>query len=1084
MGPVTRVDAEAVHELVRDAARRGVPAVFDGDHVPNDRGDGNGNGGIGALADGHTDTGTERDRDDETGDELPRYDDTDAWAGRSIDGAWLARFLTDDAGEIHGRGLTIVGARIVGGLDLDGATLPRRFALIACQLGPHRIVLRDAHTRTVQLDTVACGGIAAERVHVDGSLLLDGSRVDGTVRLVDARVEASVVAKGARIEAPAPPPSPLGAKARVALDADRARVAGSFILSDRFTATGSVRLFGSSIGGDLFLVGAHVHNPGGGTVRASGAEVAGSVILDKAVVEGEVQMFGIKVGRDISCKRVRFDNAGGDALSIDGADVNGGVMLQRSTTRGRVRLVNSSIRGDLRCGSARIEGSSEGALVASRATIGGNAFLDLGFVARGKVRLPGASIGRSLRCSSATMSTPNGVAVEADGLRVGAGVQLNDGFKAAGEVRLIGATIGTGLDCSGASLDRGESNGPALDCRNARIDGNVRLEGGFEAQGTVRFVGATIGGELNLRGARVVHPEGPSVHATGAQVGATLFLTDGFHAEGEVRILGVVVGGDLHITDATIVGSPSRRTGHGLRAITLTRARITGDVSLIQGIRTDGLVRLARSTIGGNLRLGRGTFRHPGHDAVDVTHAQVSGSLVLGEDTALEGRLNLASSTVGGSLDVVQGATLYGQPGDRALVAANARIGGSFGFHGKADGDVVLRGISVGSDVDFGGAQLLSSDATDPALKGDRAQITGSLLLNNGFHAEGEVRFRGATINGHVSVARARIANPGGMALNLTASTITAGLVLAEMTAEGETRLQATIVRGNVGCEGARFLNPQGTASLMAAGMQAAGSLFLHDGFHAEGPVVLRGAAVDTLQDDRSSWPESLDLDGFRYLRLVCPPRDRSWRARREWLRRQLTPSAQGYVHLADVYRSSGDETDARRILIERHNALLRPPEHWRDQLPHGPFELMRKAWRWMLRVTIGHGFAPGRALLIALPLVAAMTLWLGYARDHDMLTPSDETAGTLTRDDVPRSSDCEASYPCVQPLMYVADSVIPFLELGGQRSHWTPDQSHRGDTWLDDGRAFSASVWTTRALGAVLAALIAASFTQVVRRE
>lgn len=1076
---MTRVDVEAVHEKVRDAARRGVPAVFDADrstdpHRGTDAADGDANGEV---------------DDEDDGDELASYDDHQAWAGRSVDGGWLAQFLIDHADEIHGRGLTIVGARILGGLDLEGATLRRRFGMVACQLGSHRIVLRDAHTRTMQLDTIVCGGISAERVHVDGSLLLDGSTVNGIVRLLDARIEASLVGNGTRIDPPPGPTPPVAGSAApglrpypVALDADRARVDGSIIFGDRFHASGALRLFGVDVGGDVFLVGADVRNPGGGTVRASGAEVGGSVIIDKATLHGEVQMFGVKVGRDVSCKRVRLDNAGGDALGLDGADVGGGVMLQRAQVQGRIRLVNCSINGDLRCGGARIEGSPEGALSASRATIGGNVFLDLGFSATGQVRLPGASIGRALRCTGATLANPDGIALQAGGARVGAGVQLTDGFRAYGEVRLVGITIGTGLDCTAGTFDCGDVEGaPALEVRNSRIEGNVFCDRGFSARGTVRFVGATVSGELNLRGASLIHTDGPAFHATGAQVSGALFLTDGFTAQGEVRMLGIAVGGDLFAAGATLVGQPSHRY-EGTRAMTLTRARITGDLVLTQGMHVDGMIRMARATIAGNLQCGTGTFRHAGSSVLDASHAQITGSVVIADTAVLEGQVNLTGVTVGGSVDV--GMARIGEPADgRAIVASNARVAGGFGVHGHVVGAIELRGISVGADLSFGGAQVISANGGDPVVQGDRAQITGSLLLNNGFRSEGEVRFRSATINGHASCMRSKLSNRGGRALNLTASTITAGVVLSEMEVWGETRLMTTTVRGNMGLEGTRMHNPHGEAAFMAAGMQVAGNLYMGDRFEAEGPVVLRGATVDTFQDDQLSWPESIDLDGFRYERLVCPQRDRGWRARREWLRRQMSPSAQGYVQLAHVYRSSGDETDARRILIERHNALLHPPDHWHDQLPGGGWEVLRRTWRWLLRITIGHGYAPGRSLLIALPLVLMMTAWFSYGRDHDMLVPAEETAGAVASGQVPRSSECESEYPCVQPLVYAVDDLIPFLDLG-QRAYWAPDQAHRGDTWVDDGRLFTTATWVLRAIGSVLAALVTASFTRVVRRE
>jgi hypothetical protein len=70
-----------------------------------------------------------------------------------------------------------------------------------------------------------------------------------------------------------------------------------------------------------------------------------------------------------------------------------------------------------------------------------------------------------------------------------------------------------------------------------------------------------------------------------------------------------------------------------------------------------------------------------------------------------------------------------------------------------------------------------------------------------------------------------------------------------------------------------------------------------------------------------------------------------------------------------------------------------------------------------------------------------------------------------------------------VQPVVYALDNVVPIVDFG-QRSRWAPDQSHHGATWIDDGRWLAASMWLTSAVGWILATLVAASFTQVIRWE
>lgn len=884
LGPVTARDLAGAHETIVAAVRKGVAA---------DLGDGSEGG-------------------------PPPYDDEGAWEGRTVDGAWLAALLAGGDADAHWRSVGLRGARILGGLDLEGAELPFRLDLTACQLGEHPVVLRDARLRTVQLAGVACGGIEADRVKVDGALLLPRTTVAGALRLTDARIDGSIVASGA-----------------------------------------------------------HVANPGGVSVDCSGADVSGSIDLGHGFVSaGEVRLRGADVGRDVHCEDATITNPGGDALTLDNARIGGGVHLQRLHARGRVRLVNGDVDGDLHCTGARLENPEGIALYASRVKVGGHVLLLGGFTAHGEVRLRAATIKGGLDCRSGVLSNQqvDGDALNLDAARIDGLVTLHDGFRAEGQVRLVGTSIGGMFDCRGAQLDgRGR---PALDFSNAQVGSRVRLSHGFRATGVTRFVSATIGGDLDCEDAHMTNPGHFVLHGTGAQVAGSVVLISTFRAEGEVRLIAVSIGGDLYAADDAAITAPG---GH---ALTMPRARVAGNVTLGPRFTATGDVRLPRASVGGSLDCQGAALTQGDSVALDASNVQVAGTVKLVEGTTVDGEFRMVGATVGGN-------------------------------------------------VDCGGLRVRSSSG--PAMVATNTRVTGSMYLNQGFAARGEVR------------------------------------------------LNTTSVGGNLSCRDGSFENPDGPA-LVVMGAQVAGALVLDAGFHAVGPVVLRAARVGTFLDDAAAWPQELDMDGFEYDRLVCPAQDRTWRARRRWLRRQSTPSAQGYVQLAAVYRASGDDFHARRILIERHNALLRPPDHWRPHLPIGIPRAARTGWRWLLRLTIGHGFVPARSLVIAVPLTVALALWLTHARAADMLVPTADTAVTSGRD-ATRSSACDDRYPCVQPVVYALDNLVPIVELG-QRSRWTPDQSHRGDTWLDDGRLLAAATWTTSVIGWVLATLVAASFTQVIRRE
>jgi hypothetical protein len=112
----------------------------------------------------------------------------------------------------------------------------------------------------------------------------------------------------------------------------------------------------------------------------------------------------------------------------------------------------------------------------------------------------------SIVSSDPVARTPSLVAqtnLLADGAKIDGSVFLRNHFKAEGEVRLIGATIGGNLECDGAQLSN--SNGKALNIERAKIGGCVFLRNGCKAEGEVRLLSATIGKGLIIHG--LLEPE-------------------------------------------------------------------------------------------------------------------------------------------------------------------------------------------------------------------------------------------------------------------------------------------------------------------------------------------------------------------------------------------------------------------------------------------------------------------------------------------------------------------------------------------------------------------------------------------------
>lgn len=563
-----------------------------------------------------------------------------------------------------------------------------------------------------------------------------------------------------------------------------------------------------------------------------------------------------------------------------------------------------------------------------------------------------------------------------------------------------------------------------LEAAEARIDGNLIMAHGFTASDEVNLVGARIAGALHCDGGSFQNPGGLALCANRIHVTGGVYLRTGFTATGEVHLSGgATVGGSVECSGG-IFSNPA-----GV-ALSANGINVAGSVFLRNEFTATGEVRLDGSTIGGVLSCNRASFSNPDGTALNLDNARISSGVFLRNGFVANGKVELGAATVGGLLDCSNGT--FRNPGATALYAARARIGNS----------VFLRACEV----------------------------------------DGEVRFVGAVVDGEMDCRGASFHNPDGRTLRMDSAQLAGLLNLSAIRSMGEIRLVRSSIGGLLDCDDSELSNPDGTA-LDAAWSRIGGYVRFGGDLQVQGRVSFRQAETGGLADLVSAWPERIVVAGFHYSQLTGRAEDRTWEARARWLRKQDRPRPDAYAYLAEVYRSVGDEHSARKIMMERHNTLLRPPEHWVIPPPYGAFRLAAASvWRWgsllrrwILRVTIGHGYEPWRVLYLVVPIVLAMTVWFAHAKQEDLLVPVDGSTAT--------ASECDSSYTCVQPAVYAIDTLVPIVDFG-QRSRWTPDQSRHGQAWFDDGRWLAAATWLTSALGWVIATLVAASFTQVVRRE
>src|ERR1019366_6875841 len=160
-------------------------------------------------------------------------------------------------------------------------------------------------------------------------------------------------------------------------------------------------------------------------------------------------------------------------------------------------------------------------------------------------------------------------AIDADGLKLEGDIFLNGGFHAEGEVRLLGATIGGNLDATGGTFKKpcgnvlnsdGTKNETALNAERIKVGGNVLLRRKFAAEGEMRLVGAAIGGSLDARGGTFKEPEGYALNADRAKIDGSVFMTRELNAKDEIQSK-FVAEGEVRLHGATIGGDLNANGG-------------------------------------------------------------------------------------------------------------------------------------------------------------------------------------------------------------------------------------------------------------------------------------------------------------------------------------------------------------------------------------------------------------------------------------------------------------------------------------------------------------------------------------------
>lgn len=225
----------------------------------------------------------------------------------------------------------------------------------------------------------------------------------------------------------------------------------------------------------------------------------------------------------------------------------------------------------------------------------------------------------------------------------------------------------------------------------------------------------------------------------------------------------------------------------------------------------------------------------------------------------------------------------------------------------------------------------------------------------------------GATIGGQLSCRNGSFENAGGHALNADGIRVGGSVIFDEgFHAQGAVRLVGATINGQLACQGGSFENAGGEA-LLLQGAQISDALFWTElAKPPEGDVDLAAAQVGVLEDDERAWPVAphrLNLDGFSFGAFAGrAPLDVVKRL--DWLNRQR-PEEFGfrprpYEQLAAVYERMGHDREARAVRIAKQRARHRwDAGSWFGKLGDR-----------FLDITIGYGWAPWRPVWFGVAMV------------------------------------------------------------------------------------------------------------------
>ncbi len=431
-------------------------------------------------------------------------------------------------------------------------------------------------------------------------------------------------------------------------------------------------------------------------------------------------------------------------------------------------------------------------------------------------------------------------------------------------------------------------------------------------------------------------------------------------------------------------------------------------------------------------------------DGIDV-----DGPLFL-RGSSFSGEIRLLGAKIKGVLDCI-GAKLQVTEGN-ALSADAAEIGGGVFLRESFEscGTIRLLGAKIKGDLSCSGAKLQVKEGN--ALVADGAEFGGSIFLNEDFESSGTIRLPGAKIKGDLECSGSKLNVADGDALTANGAEIGGNVFLCKaFESRGTIGLQSAKIGGDLAFLGAK------TTKVDCTNLRLSGDMFwMRIQNSGETFLILSGATLKNLYDDRESWPhsENLILDGLTYQELTHhgPPSAEQIMShssgpelpfnveeRIKWLILQpekAREKPQPWMQLRDLLERKGDRKGAKYVLFRFR--CLQAQKSW-------------TFWRWLRIAFAWLEEAPIRICWsIAFTLTVGTMIFAGAFSSGAMLASVQIQPNAVLSNG--ESKNLSAHYPLSQSFLYTLENAVPLVKLGMDEK-WMPDPKHKPQPWFPQFR-------------------------------